>query len=343
MALAATTAAALVLAGCSAPSPTPPSDEGSDDGPLAALIAAAQAEGQLTLYGSPGQDALQATTDLFTEKYGITVNMTRIVGGQIAARYPTEKAAGAPTADVLVLNIAPFFPQAIEEGIVTPLAELDIPGFPWDLPEEFLRPDYGTAVIGLQVRGITYNTDFIKEGEITDWDDILNPKYKGHLGVPDPGSAPVYVGHWYTVGEHFGGAEQFLSAVGEQLASNGVFASGAPSTAAVGAGEVWAVPMNISGLTKEVADQGGPIKIVIPPGTTADEQAILVNSDPQSPNAAKLFVHFMMSEEGSMELATVGNETSPFDTSKLPETLWTWPLELAAQQKSNVVQWLTGK
>lgn len=327
------------MTGCSA------SDSPTEvDGPIETmedLIAAAQAEGELTVYGSPPEPALMAATEAFSEKYDITVNTIRIVGGEIAARYPAEKSAGAPTADAILLNLATFVPEALEQGIVTAIEDLDIPGYPWDFPEEFLRPEYGTAVVGLQPRGITYNTEFIAEGEITDWDDILDPKYAGHVGVPDPGSAPVYIGHWYTVAEQFGGAEQFLTSVGGQLAPNAVYASGAPATAAAGAGEVWFIPMNIGGLTKQAVEQGAPLEFVIPPRTTADEQTILVNSDPDHPNAAKLFAAFMMSEEGSLVMAEVGGEMSPFDADNLPE-LWSWPLELADEQRDNVVNWITG-
>jgi iron(III) transport system substrate-binding protein len=342
-AIAGLLAAALLLTGCSTPAAAPTSTKSGGAQTMSELIAAAKAEGSLTLYGSPSQTALQATADLFTQKYGITVNVVRLVSGVIESRYPTEKSSGAPTADVIMENLSAFFPQAIKDGIITPLQDLKIPGYPWNLPKKFLLPQYGTAVIGLQIRGITYNTDHVKPGEIKDWPDVLNPKFTGHVGVPDPTSAPVYVGHWYTIGQNEGGAQEFLEKVQKQLAPNGVYASGAPSTAAVGSGEVWVVPMNINSLTYEVQQQGAPIKFVVPPETTADQQSLQVNSKPAHPNAAKLFVAFMMSKEGSMELAKAGHETSPFDTANLPKKLLSWPIEVAADQKDNVNKWLTGR
>lgn len=343
--LAAVAAVGLILAGCSSADPTPTSSPGGDapaSDSVDALIAAAKAEGQLTVYGAPPAPALQAAVDGFSQKYGITVNSVRIVGGEIAARYPAEKKAGAPTADVLLMNYSSFFPQALKEGIVTPLQDLDIPGFPGELPEEYLRPEDGTAVVGLQVRGITINTDFIKEDEIKDWSDVLDPKYKGHVGVADPASAPVYIGHWYTIGEEMGGAEEYLTAVRDQLASNAVYASGAPATAATGAGEVWMFPMNINGNTQQVVNEGAPLAFVVPDTTTTDEISLLVNDEPQSPNAAKLFAMFMMSEEGSTLLAEGAGEMSPYDTSRLPKKMLSWPIELADEQKDNVVSWLVG-
>jgi iron(III) transport system substrate-binding protein len=295
------------------------------------------------VYGSPGEPGLKAAVDAFSQKYGINASYVRLVGGQLSARYLAEKQSGAATADAILINNATFVTDAEKQGLITPLADLKIPGFPWNFPKKFMMPDEGTAVVGLQVRGITYNTNFVKDGEIKDWSDILKPKYKGHLGIPDPASAAVYVGHWYTVGEHYGGAETFLKEVRAQLGPNAVYASGVPASAAVGAGEVWIVPMNIASTTKTVTDQGAPLGFVVPKTTTTDEQVVLVNSKPAHPNAAKLFAAFMMSPDGADTMAKNNNETSPFDTAHLPKTLWEWPLSLADEKKADVVNWLTGK
>lgn len=307
-------------------------------------MSAAQQEGSLLVYGSPGEPGLKAAVDAFAQKYGINATYVRLVGGDLESRYSSEKNAGAPTADAIVLNLSAFTPDAIEKGLVTPPAELDIPDYPGDFPEQFLLPEYGTAVVGLQVRGITYNTDFVKEGEIEDWDDLLDPKYKDHIGIPDPASAAVYVGHWYTIGEaQDGGAEEFLTAVGKQLAPNAVYASGVPASSAVGAGEVWIVPMNIASTTKTVTDQGAPLGFVVPDVSAADQQVVFANSEPDHPNAAKLWVSFLMSEEGAKILADNNNETSPFDASSLPTELLTWPIETVDEHKADVVNWLTGR
>lgn len=353
-ALIATIAAGAMLVGCSGSpttsptsSPTPssaPTNGGADwQADFDALVAAAQAEGSLLVYGSPGEPGLRAAVEAFQEKYGIRTEYIRIVGGELSARYQSEKQAGARTADAIVINLASFVPNAIADGIATPLEELDIPGYPWDFPEEFLRPQYGTAVVGLQVRGITYNTDFVNTGEITDWPDLLDPKWTGRIGVPDPVSAAVYIGHWYTIGETQGGAENFLTSIQAQLAPNAIYASGVPASAAAGAGEVWIIPVNIASVTKTVVDQGAPLEFIIPPVTTTDEQVLVINNAPANPNAAKLFAQFMMTAEGGQAMAVNNNELSPFDSDKLPDSLLPWPIELADQQRDNVNRWLTGR
>lgn len=331
--------AALTLSACGgspeAASGEPPEPAGSID----ELVSLAQDEGELTLYGSPSQLSLEAAADAFSEEYGITVSTVRLVGNELAARFAAEVEAGAPTADVFLMNMSTFYAQAIDSGIITPLEDLEMPGFPWELPTEYLRPDSGTAVVGLQVRGITYNTDLVSESEApTSWADVTDPQWAGQIGIADPGSAPVYIGHWQTISEHEGG-EEFLQAINELDPE--IYASGAPATAAVGAGEIAIFPVNIGSLTTEAQEQGAPLEFVIPEGTTADEQALGVNATAEHPYAAQLFAQYMMSEEGSMVLAEAGNEFSPFDEERLPE-LWPWDVTLADEQHDAVIEALTG-
>jgi iron(III) transport system substrate-binding protein len=338
----AAAAVALFVVGCSS-SPAKPSAVPGDKA-LASILSAAQKEGSLTIYGSPGETGVDAALAEFQQKYGITATYVRLAGTQLESRYAAEKEAGSSTADLIMLNLDAFVPEAIQKKLVTPPADLKIPGYPWKFPSKFLLPDYGTAVVGLGSRGITYNKNFVKDGEITTWSDLLKPKYKGHIGIPNPVSADVYTGHWYTVGQHQkGGAKQFLSAVGEQLAPNAVYAAGAPATAAAGAGEVWMIPMNIASLTKSATDQGAPLGFVIPDKTVADQQVMFANSKPDHPNATKLWVAYMLSQGGSQTMTSANGELSPYDTSKLPKTIWTWPLSLVAEQKANVNHWLTGR
>jgi len=342
-AIAATATVALLVVGCTS-SAKPESTAGTNDDPLASLVTKAQKEGALTIYGSPGEPGLKAAVNAFSQKYGIHAQYVRLVSGELESRYTAEKQAGSKTADILMLNLDEFAKSATEKGLITPPAKLKIPGYPWKMPSQFVLSDYGTAVVGLQVRGITYNTNYVKKGEITTWSDILKPKYKGHIGIPDPTSAAVYIGHWYTVGQHQkGGVEKYLEAVQAQLGPNAIYASGVPASAAVGAGEVWIVPMNIASTTKTVTDQGAPLGFVIPPQTTTDQQVIFANSKPKNPNAAKLFISYMMSKEGAGTMAKNNNETSPFDTANLPKTLWSWSPDLVGKVQKDVNTWLTGR
>ena len=67
--------------------------DGMDD-----LIAAAQAEGELTVYGSCEEEYLAAACQHFQEVFGIKVNYQRLSTGEVQAKIEEEK--GNPSAVV---------------------------------------------------------------------------------------------------------------------------------------------------------------------------------------------------------------------------------------------------
>ena len=66
--------------------------------PLADLIKAAQAEGELVVYGSCEDPYIAAACAGFQEKYGITTTWQRLTGGEVQAKIEEEN--GNPSADV---------------------------------------------------------------------------------------------------------------------------------------------------------------------------------------------------------------------------------------------------
>ncbi len=336
--LVAIIAAIALVAGCGSGGNTgsaPPTMQPVNS--IDELVAAAKKEGTLTVYGAPAEPAVKAAAAAFTAKYGVKVNVVRIVTGQIVQRFSSEVGANAPSADVLLMNQSTFFDRAIGQGWITPLDKAGIPGYPWTFPQKFLRPESGTAVVGLQIRGIAYNTNLVKGADVPkDWRDITDPKWSGKIGIADPSSSPVYVGHWYTIAESIG--DNFLAKVKAQNPK--VYASGSPATAALGAGEIALFPMNIASITAEARDDGAPVNFFVPDATAADEMELAINSKAASPNAARLFVYYMASQEGADTLAKAGGETSPYDPN-LPAHLLEWDVKTADDQKDAVVNGLT--
>lgn len=300
---------------------------------LGQLADAAKKEGTLVVYGAPAATGLTAVGKAFTKKYGVAVNPVRITTAPAIQRFSSELAAKSATADVLLINQSTFFATAVAKGWITPLEKAKIPGYPWQLPESYLRPASGTAVVGLQIRGISYNTNLVKGADIpTDWMDVVDPKWRGKIGVADPGSSPVYVGHWYTIDK----AEHGRLLPGVKAQHPKVYASGSPTTAALGAGEIAIFPMNIASITTDAKKDGAPVAYVRPHTTAADEMQVAVNATAAHPAAARLFAAYLMSEEGAAALARAGGEASPFDHD-LPHLL-TWDLKVADQQKSFVAR-----
>ena len=68
------------------------------DDPMAELIEAAKAEGELVVYGSCEEDYLAAACQKFEELYGIKTTYQRLSTGEVQAKIEEEN--GNPSADV---------------------------------------------------------------------------------------------------------------------------------------------------------------------------------------------------------------------------------------------------
>jgi iron(III) transport system substrate-binding protein len=304
-------AASTSAAPSAGPSSGPSSGSSSGD-----LEAAAKKEGSLLFYASVTESSAKALAEAFGKKYGIDTQVLRITSAQLADRFSAEAAAGAPAADAVLISRTGFTTEAISKGYLTPLKDAGIPGYPGDLPTQFIKDDEGTAVVMVQAAGIGYNTDLVKGADIPkSWSDLLDPKWKGKIGVADPKSSASYVAEWNTVAQGVG--DDFLSKIGAQKLKS--YASGAPAAQALAAGEIAFNPMTLSSLVKEPKSKGAPVDIVVPDLTSGAEVVLGIAAKAKHPNAARLFAQYALSQEGAKVLADAAGEISPYDASKLPK------------------------
>ena len=83
-----------------------------------ALIDAAKAEGELTVYGSCEEAYLNAACDKFQELFGITVNRQRLSTGEVAAKIEEEN--GNPSADVWFGGTTDPYNESVAKGLLEP-------------------------------------------------------------------------------------------------------------------------------------------------------------------------------------------------------------------------------
>lgn len=302
-----------------------------------ALVKAAQQEGSLTLYTAATETAAKAQADAFTKKYNIKVNMVRLTGAQLTQRVEAEAKASQPAADVLVSSDPVMIKTGIGAGWLTALDKASIPGYPWKFPSRFLKSDIGSAVVLLQLTGIAYNTDLVKGNDIPkDWKDLLDPKWKGKIGIADLKSSLGYTAEWQVINKAEGG--NFLAQLGKQNLK--VYASGAPASAALGAGEIPLLADQLITNVVPVKKKGAPVAWVIPDKTTSLDDYVALVTKAKHPNAAKLFTEFIMSPDGADVLAKASNSTSPYDTSSIPSEYQPLDIFSAAAQQADTMRLL---
>ncbi|CAM3518987.1 ABC transporter substrate-binding protein [Kibdelosporangium persicum] len=282
---------------------------------LSDLITKAREEGGVTFYSVPPEDVARALADAFTEKYGIDATFVRLTAAPLAQRFSAEAQAGRPGADVIMVSNSPFYADGIAKDWLTPLPEAGIPGYPGGLPADFVLADPGTAVVQVQPSGFGYNTDMVSEKDAPkDWPDLLDPKWKGKILMANPKSSPAYVDFWYMIEKEYG--IDYLQDLRGQVAR--FYDGTVPLTEAMAAGEGAITVPNVTSSVQPVAAKGAPVAINVPDLTNGPEIVAGVATKAQHPHAARLFTHFVLSEEGNRILNSQPGSVSPYDKAKMP-------------------------
>ncbi len=170
------------------------------------LLKEAKKEGALSLYTMWAVEIRNSLTKSFKEKHGIDLEFSTFSKGADAlAKVKAERQAGLNIADVFGFGAPTLVGTMKPEGILRPVEPLLV------LPEvmdsklwsggklPFLDKDkLALGMIATAQRYIMYNTDLIKEGEITTYKDLLKPQYKGKIVFIDPtvtGSGNGFISH----------------------------------------------------------------------------------------------------------------------------------------------------
>lgn len=286
---------------------------------LDALIKAAKAEGEVSLYSSATENVPKRVGAAFTAKYGIKFNGLRISSSPLMQRFSAESEAGNVAADIAWIagGVGPFTENAVKRGWVEPVSQAGLPVVKsGEFPAKFMRAN--SAVVQVAPWGITYHSGRLKGAEIPrQIKDILEPRFKGQILLPDPRSSDVYLGFWGLVLDRYG--EQFFTQL--RALEPRRFASGVPAVQALGAGEglieLPAVPAQVLA-TKST---GAPVDIFIPSLTTGLEMEVVLTARARAkrPAAARLLANYIMSQEGNKVFNDDPGGVTVYDTSGLPK------------------------
>lgn len=324
--------AVLLLAACSGggaddgpAAPDPDADGSSEasngaDDDLDALIAAAQEEGSLTLYGAPSQEALQADATAFQEQYGVSVEIVQIVAGPLTVRADQEFQSGQAMADVLMTTDTVAMDRWYEEGYLTDLPDVDYP------PAS--EPNY--APIQSIGQGILYNSDEVSEADLPQtWGDLLGSEWSGRIVVGSPRIGPGYIGVYHALlqDEQYGEAyfEELSGQEPRVLESPALLAQSIVSgDAAIG---FTAFEYLASNIKRDSPD--APVEFQYLDIAPIVQTNVALVADGPNPAAAELFVRWMMSEDGQPVHNGEFRATSPL--GEYETTLTSVPEDKAVQ------------
>ena len=297
----------------------PAATEATEADPMKDLIAAAQAEGELTVYGSCEEEYLAAACEHFQELYGIKVNYQRLSTGEVQAKIEEEK--GNPSADVWFGGTTDPYNVVAKEDLLEPYAAQNASHL---LSDMYKDPDGKWYGIYKGILGFMVNTDELTRMNLeapADWQDLLKPEYKGLVWLSNyntAGTAQLVINTMIQKYGHDDGI-QYLVDLDKNIE---VYTkSGSGPSKNVGTGEcVIGIGFLHDGITQIVDNGYENVKLVIPSsGTSFEIGATAIFKGAAHPNAAKLWIEYALSPEcvnlaaqnGSYQFLVIDNATQP--------------------------------
>jgi iron(III) transport system substrate-binding protein len=143
---------------------------------LAAQVGQAAQADEVVVYSARNEQLIKPLFDAYTKETGVQVRFITDKEGPLMARL---KAEGKNTpADILMTVDAGNLWQAAQEGLLKPISSKVLAA---NIPEHLRDP--GNEWFGLSVRARTlvYNTNTVKAGELTTYEDLAAAKWKGRL------------------------------------------------------------------------------------------------------------------------------------------------------------------
>lgn len=275
------------------------------------LVTAAQKEGKLTLYTGSEESIVAELGKAFQALYGIQLEYQRLNSSEIAMRYTAEAQAGKTVADLILTGDHEIFETFTNKGWIGKPDPATIPGLPaW--PSAY--KDAFSTIVSVIPYSIAINTDLVKETP-KDWKFLADPSLKGAFVTLDVKRVNlVAIAAWDLMLKLYG--EDFLRKIGQQQLR---LVDSQPSEAqqvASGAAKVY-FPASATQAQAMIA-QGAPIKTVLPAGLpcTGVMSQVAMSAHAPHPNAARLFLSFLMSAAGQKILNVVA--ASPVNAPGAP-------------------------
>ena len=310
---AALLAMALVASACSG------GDDGGGDATqttaevtpeLQKVIDAARQEGALALSWAPGflgdAEGAERLISGFKKYYGLDIDVKFTPGsgqGETATKIEQEHRANLPaTTDVLSMNSSGAL-QVAERGI---LLKVDWKEFSGHITDKMISVDGAAVGVQAWVLGIVYHTGRVSAQDVPKtMQDLLDPKYKGRIyttpfgGGFDLLASPEGWGRERTIAY----AQKFAKQVGGLGFNIQPILSGEFDIMAL------IVPPSSALKAKK---EGAPVEFVIPQDAALLYQNLMaVPVNAAHPNAAKLFIDYLMSPSGQTILRETDFADSP--------------------------------
>jgi len=269
------------------------------DGPdrIQKAMAPARKESSLTLYTSFAEKDLPPLLGAFEKRYGIKVRLWRSASEKVLQRTLAEAAATRYEVDAVhtsALEMEALHREKILQPVAPPHGAELLPGA--------LRPHREWIATYLSVWVQAYNTRLVRKEDLPrTYQDLLDPKWKGRLGIE------ARVPEWYATVVLDMGEEKGIRFWRDLVARNGISVRGGHTLLnnLVIAGDV-ALALTVYQYMPEAAKRkGATIDWFVLEPAVARMSGVGIARRAPHPNAALLFYDFMLTREAQQLLLSM--------------------------------------
>lgn len=262
------------------------------------LWAAAQRDGQITLYSGWTADSEAALLDQFEADTGLDVKLIRLTPNRLYERIVAEFGAEKFNADVVRISDAGFVGGLSRRGVFQPYTPPTATNLRPDVV--FDNGSYHRTFNPIYTFG--YNTALVDPAEApTSWGDLLQDRWSGKLGIAQAGAGGSALALTRFQRDVLG--DEYLH---EYAGETRVFDSLGAELDSLARGEIDAGTVVVSSVNI-AANENAPVTFVVPEeGVTAYDYYTGVASTATHLSAAKVFLNWNLSRRGQNVLRDIG-------------------------------------
>lgn len=253
------------------------------------IVEAAKKEGTLTLYTTIAEKDLPTIIKPFEAKYGIKVVVWRAGTDKVLQRTLTEAAAKRDEVDVVHFGSPEMEALSREKVLMAVKSPVYKDLTPGSVPA---HQQWAATLLSVWVQA--YNTGLIKKEELPrSYADLLNPKWKGKLGLEAKNQ------DWFqSMVEIMGGNEKGIKFFSDLVATNGLSPRKGHTLLnnMVVSGEVPLALTVYNYMPEQAKKKGAPIDWFVLEPAVARSNAVGVAARAKRPNAALLFHEYMLTD-----------------------------------------------
>lgn len=256
------------------------------------ILEAAKKEGKVVFYSSGNPAAEEKAIKAFEEQTGIRVEYSRPGGGEVVIRQvQTERDANQYLVDVITLTDLSLGIYAREHGWLETISASLIPNTKNYLPP-FAAAEYDIFQAYTLPMVIMYNTNLVGPDEVPQtYEDLADPKWKDQIVIGAPENAGATVVTIASLVELYGW--DFIEKLKENNLTETRLSTEAAQQVAQGEKAIAIMP-TIWALAMKFKD--APVDVHFPPNLISTDGITVVLSNSPNPNAAKVFLNFLLSE-----------------------------------------------